>query len=147
MDQSSATWIFQANPRKSKIFKSLEVETHELWSCRQHANRIKDGDRVFIWISGKESGIYAIGRVNGQPSLRPDTPIGMDYWANPLDGLVSEMRVWVQYERRLLDAPLLREYLRCDPRLWELKILKQPLGTNFQVTDDESDAFDVWLNQ
>jgi hypothetical protein len=128
------------------ILKSLETETRELWPCRQHANRIKDGDRVFIWISGKASGVYAIGTINGNPSLRPDTQVGMNYWTNPFDGLTSEMRVWVHYERLLLDAPLLKEYLRCDPRLWELKILKQPLGTNFQVTEDESAAFDVWLN-
>jgi hypothetical protein len=146
MIKQTSTWIFQANPKISRIFESLQNEDCELWSCRQHSKKIKAGDRALIWISGKKPGIYAVGKILTDPSLQPDTPTGLKYWTNPFDGIATEERVWVEYERRMLDKPLLKEYIRCDPQLWELKILRAPFGTNFLVEHEEWEAIESWLN-
>lgn len=142
-----STWIFQANPKLYDIQASLRKEQYELWGCKQHVEKIKKGDRALIWISGPKAGIYAVGNILTNPSPQPDTPKGMDYWKNKLDGLDRRHRVWIQYEQVLIEHPLLREYLRCDPGLWDMKILKQPLGTNFSVTQDEWEAIKIWLEE
>lgn len=141
-----STWIFQANPKLYDIHDSLKLETRELWGCKQHKDKIRKDDRVLIWISGSKAGIYAVGTVLTDPSPQPDTPSGMSYWNNPLEGLDDRPRVWVQYEKILLDQPLLKEFLRCDPELWDLRIMHKPMGTNFPVKDHEWLALKSWLN-
>lgn len=139
------TWIFQASPKRYDITTSLLVETCELWNCNQHVTKIKNGDRVIIWISGSKAGIYAVGKVISDPMLRPDSTVGIGYWANILDGMESKPRVLVEYEHTLLERPILRKFLQWDPELWGLSVFKQPRGTNFTVTEDEWRAIEVWI--
>jgi N4-bis(aminopropyl)spermidine synthase len=141
------TWIFQANPTKYDISTSLLVETREFWNCNQHAAKIKRGDRVLVWISGNQAGIYAIGKVIDNPVERPDSTAGLNYWVNIRNGLESRPRVLVEYERIFLERPLLRKYLQWDPELWGLSVMKQPRGTNFTVTEAEWQAIETWLEK
>lgn len=63
-------WLFQANPRKYRIFDWWEENPTEesiTWSIRQHQNEIRKGDRGVIWLSGDRSGIYALVEVATNP--------------------------------------------------------------------------------
>jgi hypothetical protein len=90
------TWIFQANPNKYPIRESIAKESKELWTCNQHTQKIKDGDRVLIWVSGKAAGVYAIGSILSVPVLQPDSPKGVSYWYNPIEGLQTRARALVK---------------------------------------------------
>lgn len=105
-----ATWIFQANPNIYDIHTSLAVEAEEFWNCIQHHAKIKAGDRVLIWISGKKSGVYALGTVLTNPVMRPDSAEGQLYWTDSQDGVKVRPRVRVKYERVFLDRPLYRDF-------------------------------------
>lgn len=139
------TWIFQANPTMYDIHTSLAVEAEEYWNCNQHYAKIKVGDRVLIWISGKKAGVYALGTVTTDPIIRPDSPIGQRYWTDPQNGRRERRRVKVKYEKVFLSKPLYRDFLQCDPELWNLAIFAQPIGTNFPVDEDEWQAIKSWL--
>ena len=56
-------WIFQANP---KIF-DVDAALHELseltWTVKHEATRAAIGDQVFIWRSGREAGVVALGTI------------------------------------------------------------------------------------
>lgn len=147
MIDGRATWIFQANPGVYDIHTSLAVEAEEFWNCNQHYRKIKAGDRVLIWISGKKSGVYALGAVTTDPVMRPDSSRGQRYWTDPGNGRRERPRVKVKYERVFLDRPLYRDFLQCDPELWNLSILAQPIGTNFPVKEDEWQTLEGWLNE
>ena len=116
------------------------------WNLKQHAKEIHIGDRVLIWICGKEAGIYATGKVLTEPVIRPDSAIGMNYWLTPRDGLRPIARVVVRYDKILLATPLFKEFIQCDPALWKLKILTSPRGTNFAVNEEEWRAISTWLS-
>lgn len=141
-----ATWIFQASPAHYDIEASLKTENVELWNLRQHASKVNTGDRVLIWISGKKSGIYAVGEVTTQPVDRLDSSTGKSYWKST-GGHQVWPRVEVRYNRVLLERPLLKRYLEFDAALSNLKILKQPRGTNFSVTPAEWEAIEYWLTR
>lgn len=145
MTSSRATWIFQANPNLYDIHTSLNVEAEEFWNCKQHHAKIKMGDRVLIWISGKKSGVYALGTVTTDPVVRPDSVRGRSYWTDPNDGLKVHLRVKVKYEKVIVEKPLYRDFLQCDPDLWNLSIFAQPRGTNFPVREHEWQALEDWL--
>lgn len=145
ISEERATWIFQANPNYYDIHQSLGVESKDLWGCVQHTEKISAGDRALIWISGKQAGIYAVGTILSNPELRPDSSIGMKYWTNPSIGQKPRPRVWVNFERVLVNNPLFKKYLLWDPKLDNLSILSNPRGTNFKVTQSEWEAIEVWL--
>ena len=96
MSKENTTWIFQANPNNYDILRSLKVEPKDSWGCRQHAKKISSNDRVLIWVSGKQAGIYAIGRTLNNPEPDTDSQIGMKYWKNPNTGRIPRPRVWVK---------------------------------------------------
>jgi hypothetical protein len=139
------TWIFQANPNKYQIETSLQVDRDDMWNLRQHHKDVDVGDRVLIWIAGKNAGIYAVGTVTTSPVITPDTPKGIEYWNDKQEGYRPIARVWVRYDRILIDRPLLRDFLLCDPDLWNLSILRNPRGTNFKVTSAEWQSLKLWL--
>ena len=138
------TWIFQANPDKYRINNSLESENEEFWNLNQHKDKVSVGDRVLIWISGTEAGIYAIGTVMSPPVLMSDSLTGQSYWIPPSDGRIPKLRVRVRYDRILKD-PLGKAFLLADLRLRNLSILRSWRATNFIVTDDEWSAIQDFL--
>lgn len=140
------TWIFQGSPDKYHLSTSLQIEREEFWNLNQHAKDVRAGDRVLIWISGSEAGIYALGTVLTDPVVRPDSSTGVGYWCNPREGLKAKARVRVRYDRLLFDCPLRKVYLQADPTLWDLSILRMPRATNFAVTEEEWQAIHAWLN-
>ncbi|MHA0044054.1 EVE domain-containing protein [Deinococcus sp. PEB2-63] len=140
-----ATWIFQANPQQYDIAASLAAERVELWNLRQHASKVKLGDRVLVWISGRKSGIYAVGEVISAPMDQPDSTVGRQYWKSA-GGHQVWPRVEVRYSQVLLDRPLYKKYLEFDAALTQLAILRQPRGTNFAVSANEWEALNSWLS-
>ncbi|MBZ9752818.1 EVE domain-containing protein [Deinococcus sp. HMF7604] len=140
-----ATWIFQANPQQYDIAASLAAERVELWNLRQHASKVKLGDRVLVWISGRKSGIYAVGEVISAPMDQPDSTVGRRYWKSA-GGHQVWPRVEVRYSQVLLDRPLYKKYLEFDAALTQLAILRQPRGTNFAVSANEWEALNSWLS-
>jgi EVE domain len=140
------TWLFQANPSKYQIHESLQLEKKEYWNLRQHAKEVQVGDRVLIWICGKGAGIYATGKVLTDPSIMPDSATGLSYWITKRDGRQPIARVLVEYDKVLLDEPLSKEFLQCDPALWSLKIFSTPRRTNFAVREEEWEAISIWLS-
>ncbi len=145
MTLTRRTWLFQANPARYRIQDSLRQQDGELWNLNQHADAVREGDRVLIWMSGPEAGVYAIGTVLGDPDLVTDSPEGQAYWTDAKDGTRARQRVPVRYDRSLLDRPLLKAYLVHDPELDGLSVIRQPRGTNFPVSDAEWSAIDRWL--
>jgi len=139
------TWLFQANPLLYRIEQSLQVEQEERWNLRQHQRRVQADDRVLIWVSGKRAGIYAVGTVKTPPVIEADSPKGIGYWNDKRQGYRPIARVQVRYDRVLIERPLLRDFLLCDPALWNMSIFRNPRGTNFTVTEPEWQAIKMWL--
>lgn len=140
-------WIFQANPIRYRIHESLVHEREEWWNLNQHGTEVRVGDRVAIWISGSESGIYAMGTVVEGPIQRPDSISGQNYWQDAREGRKVKSRVRVRYEKVLLERPLLKVLLEADPELWDLGVIRAPRGTNFPMRKEEWWALQNWINE
>ncbi|GAA5531529.1 EVE domain-containing protein [Herpetosiphon gulosus] len=139
------TWIFQAHPSLYRINEALKIEPKELWNINQHAKKVRRGDRALIWISGDHAGIYAIGTVQHDPIMQPDSDIGQAYWIDKRRGQAVKPRVEVVYDRILLNRPLSKAMLRTDLALIGLSILRYQRGTVFPVTPQEWMAIETWL--
>jgi EVE domain len=138
-------WIFQGNPRRYANLQMLTTQPGELWNLRQYAREVRVGDRVYIWLAGEAAGIYAVGTVLTSPVMMVDSPLGIRQWTDPREGRLVFPRVEVCYDRVLLDQPLLKQYLRTDPILRDLTILRMPRATNYPLTAAQAGAIEDWL--
>jgi len=83
--------------------------------------------------------------VSNTGSGSADSPVGRAYWNDKDAGERTIPRARVRYDHVLLDRPLLKDFVACDPELWNLAILRQPRGTNFPVTDAQWHTLQSWL--
>jgi hypothetical protein len=138
-------WIFQGNPKRYDNLRMLASQPGELWNLRQYAREVRVGDCVYIWVAGEAAGIYAVGTVLTPPEIMIDSPIGIRQWTDPREGRRTFPRVEVRYDRVMLDRPLLKQYLRTDPILRDLTILRMPRATNYPLTAAQAGAIEEWL--
>ena len=62
------SWIFQGNPKYYDVEASLKALKQQRWSVRQHKKGIKAGDKVYIWSTGPDAGILALGIIMTDPA-------------------------------------------------------------------------------
>lgn len=142
-------WFFQANPNRYDILNALldPALDNQGWMVNQYQKEIKQGDLALIWISGKESGIYAVANVTSDPSFIVDPPEEEKYWTAEEDKGKSRLRVKIKIVRKLINNPLLREELKNIEGLGNLSILKFSQGTNFPVRDEEWKIMSVLIDK
>lgn len=133
------TWIFQGNPNRFKVDEYLRENKDIVWSIRQehYVKDIQIGDTVYIWRSeaGKRGygGVVARATVTGLPVSRKDAT--SDYWVTPSDANEVLPRVQMHVEELALESNHLnREFLKSNPTLSNLLILKMSKNTNYLLS-------------
>ena len=53
-------WIFQGNPNRYDFERALKEGGLSTFSVSAHKDRIKPGDLRILWLTGKQSGCYAL---------------------------------------------------------------------------------------
>lgn len=143
-------WIFQGNPDHFRIDDYLPSRTEVLWSVRQthFADQMQPGDEVFIWRSaGSDSsqpaGVVAQGHVLEIPRVQSDD--WPDGWIvePPADELRVRLRVIHRAEHK--KQVVKREWMKEDPVLRDLRILKKPSQTNYQITSREAQRLSLLI--
>lgn len=135
-------WIFQANPQRYDIINALaddEIGDSIHWLVNQHKSDIRKGHIGMIWLSGKEAGIYAITEILTDPTLMLEPEPEKKYWVDASGKEGKRTRVKMKIVKNLLYSPLTKETILKTDGLQGMKILRQPQGTNFQVTKEEWD--------
>lgn len=142
-------WIFQANPNRFDILNAL-ADPHlklQKWQVNQYKDEVKKGDIALLWMSGKESGIYAVTEVISDPQMMPDFPEEEKYWMNEADKGVKTLKVNIEIKNDMTNAPLFRKKIKTIPELKNLSILKFFQGTNFPVTQEEWSVIKDKINE
>jgi MoxR-like ATPase len=137
-------WIFQANPNIYDVRGAVRKLSKLTWTVTRHRDDIHPGDRVYLWESGSEGGIVAMGEVladlQGGPTLEEEAP-----FVKQPDKLEPETPR-VQLGIRGVVEPILgRAEIASRSELSNLRILRQPQGTNFAVEKREAEVLDDLL--
>ena len=133
-------WIFQANPKEYDVLNALNDEkigNKIHWYVGQRKKEIKKGHLGLIWMSGKESGIYAITRIDSDPTFCAEYEEEKKHWHDTNKDTENMLRVKMTIIKRLLNAPVFRDELKNIPELSKLSILRYFQATNFPVTQQE----------
>jgi hypothetical protein len=127
----------QINPRVWDVFAWWEDDQEELdtWSLSGPATQAVPGDRFALWLSGREAGVYAVGRLasTAYPSSRPRGR----YWLQPpTHG--PYFGIDLSVDLYLFDRPIWKADLQIDPDFANALILRMPQSRNpIRVTDSE----------
>ena len=116
-------WLVQCNPRRSDILASSRTALPDTWCVRRHTKEIRCGDRIVLWLSGADAGVYALGEITAD--VRPVLPVAGD-GAGPS----SVTKASVNFFLNLVDRPIKRSVLKTDPRFADEPILRQPFAAN-----------------
>ncbi|RDV17203.1 EVE domain-containing protein [Pontibacter diazotrophicus] len=124
-------WIFQGSPKMFDFETALKENLIEDWNVAAHKENIKPGDKVIIWITGKQPGCYALAEVTHEPQLITQLK-DSHLWK---EGNPHDLQAGIKITHNLLDKPILKEQIATVPELAKLKVSNQ--GTNFSATEEE----------
>lgn len=136
IDFPENAWIFQANPKVYDIRSALANLNEIVWEVNQNQKRIRAGQPVFIWESGKNGGVLASGVILNDPVVMPEDEESRKYigLTDKFDGENLRVRISIS---KVLEKPISRESLLQHPTLFTLNILRAPYGTNFRIKRHE----------
>ena len=132
-------WLFQANP----VYYDLERALRELpaieWTVRNGTfGEVHLGDRAYMWRSGSNGGIVAVGTVATEPAESGPDPAEASFWLDikkyEFDKVEPRARIAIE---RVLEPPLLKKTLQDDPVLAHLGVIRAPRGTTYPVAEEQ----------
>lgn len=131
-------WVFQANPTIYDISGALKAGILKTWSVKQFKKDINIGDKVILWVSGKDAGVYALATVSSPVQNIKEDPQEYSYYINPSQKQENADRVSLQLDYNLVNNPISKATV-LEHNI--LKDLTQGIqGTNFQATQEQYDA-------
>lgn len=128
-------WIFQGSPEIYDIKAALKAEHLKSWKVAAHKDRIKPGDNVIIWQTGKEAGCYALGEVVSEVGRIEEERYEKQYYKDTVSGELKEERVEIRITKNLVGDPVLWTEIEELPEFQHFKAGNQ--GTNFSATKEE----------
>jgi len=119
---TAAIWLVQCNPRLTDILASSRTALPDAWCVKRHTKEIRRGDRIVLWLSGADAGVYALGEVTAD--VHPLVPTADEGCRPPVTKAALDLFL------DLFDHPVARTELKADPRFADASILRQPFAAN-----------------
>jgi len=124
-------WIFQFNPKEWDLRKEWDNYTkNEWWRVTAHKDKIKQGDKVILWMTGDESGCYALCEINSDVGFNKEE---------------NKDIVQMKITHNLKDSPVLKQELLVHPEFDVFYGGKQ--GTNYTATKAQYDVIIDKINK
>lgn len=136
--QKKNIWVFQGNPKYYDVIRAIDELDSIVWGVNQNEKKIKAGDKVYIWQSGKEAGIVASGTITTDPAMhKPEAEDPYNISFNDEKDDSEYLAVDIDIERRFTKNIIYRSLLKADKRTNRMEVITYPGATNFRVKDTE----------
>jgi hypothetical protein len=121
-------WIFQCNPSDFDFETAVRRNLLHDWTIAAHKDKIKMGDKVILWLTGKRAGCYALARITSNPA---ESSLSLDnhLWKTTP---TTSVKAGIELTHNLVGKPLLWQSIKQTDGLADLKVGNQ--GTNFSAT-------------
>jgi len=146
-------YVFQGDPKRFDIDDYLTRYPFIYWSMPVLQGEVKLNDQAIIWRSGELAGAVALGRVSELPTeirnLHRPEALGDDLWRTEIDE-PSAIKIGItinDVRLNIEDGMVPREVLKKDPTLSKNRIITNPQGTVFRLSEEELRQFLIlWDN-
>jgi predicted RNA-binding protein with PUA-like domain len=133
-------WLFQANPNYFDLVGALTAGALRTWQVNQHRKEIQEGDRVVLWLSGANAGVYGLATVASDVKEQQEDSAEAAFQKQPGNG-ESFVGVTLNVNRAFCDSPITREALMENKETKDAPVGRQ--GTNFSLTQKQFDAIEM----
>ena len=132
-------WIFQGNPKVYDFSSAINEGSIDQWTASAHRDKMRIGDRVIFWLTGTNSGCYALGEITSDPfqNLEPKD----EFWK---EDDKSEWKVGIKISHNCSSNPILKEQADITEELISLNVGNQ--GTNFTATKEQYECIEDIVN-
>jgi hypothetical protein len=144
------TWLFQSNPDRFDIGAYLATNPIAInWLITRYQHEIYVGDRVFIWRAGgkggaEDAGVIAEGLIVETPRLCLNEEDAAPFWADSSEQQQEKVRALIRLLKVANKKEILkRDWLKDDPVLHDLEILRMANATNYKLSLTHSARFDA----
>lgn len=127
-------WVFQCNPSEFDFETAVRNNLLNDWTVAAHKDKIKKGDKVILWLTGRRAGCYALARVTSNPAESTTSPDKHLWKTEPRISL----KAGIELLHNLLEKPLLWQNIKDNEGLKDLKVGNQ--GTNFSASRKQYNA-------
>ncbi|MEA3295551.1 MAG: AAA family ATPase [Patescibacteria group bacterium] len=124
-------WIFQGNPKIYDFKTAIENNVLKDWTVSKYKDKIQVGDKVILWITGKNTGCYALAEVTENPRIKEHSP-GDDLWKIADK---NKLKAGIKITHNFVSNPITKKQIDEVEELSNLKVGNQ--GTNFSATKEE----------
>ncbi|MEM6967197.1 MAG: AAA family ATPase [Bacteroidota bacterium] len=124
-------WLFQNNPKKFRLREALQQEALKTFAVKAHKERIKKGDKVIIWQTGRDAGCYALATVISDVEKDDVEMEEVPYFRDEPHAL----RVHLEIDYNLWSKPITKDFLPLSKSFD--KFYGGLSGTNYKATEDQ----------
>lgn len=128
-------WIFQGNSKYYDVIGYINDFVDIEWSVKQYKNQIQKDDKVYIWLSGKDGGIIASGKIMSRPRMIKQ--VENDTYNREEITTEPRLAVAIRIDRKLIDNIVPRSVLIADERTKNMSILTFANATNYVITKEQ----------
>ncbi len=131
-------WIFQGSPKIYNTVDAINANAVKTWTVSRHRDKIKNGDKFILWLTGDNAGCYALGRVDSEVMLMKEDDAEMSYYLTETEQEEFH-RVKIVIEHNFTSNPILWTMVKNDDVFSDFKGSNQ--GTNFTATKEQYESF------
>jgi len=144
---STNYWIFQGNPKVFDVVRYINEYSSHNWTVASHKDKIKIGDKVILWVTGKNAGCYALAEITSELYQGTDLPEEVSYYTDfakdkyDFDntfGKTKGDKINIRITHNISKNPFTKDMKNNNGDLAQLKVGHQ--GTNFSSNESEYNA-------
>ena len=133
-------WVFQGKPEIFDAAKAIQEDKLHSWSVHAHKEKIKIGDKIILWLTGKNSGCYALAEVSSELYHSSESSNERLYYKKD-PGEATSDKVHIKITNDLTRTFISKETLEELPEFIDFNGGNQ--GTNFTATKRQ---YEIILN-
>lgn len=130
-----AYWLFQSNPKKLHLVEALKANALSTFLVKAHKDKIRKGDKVILWQTGKQAGVYALATVRSEPQERTPQKTEVPFVD---DAEEAELRVRLKIDYNLWNRPIDAATLSALPVFEDFNAGLS--GTNYVASEEQFQA-------
>ncbi|MCG8327560.1 MAG: EVE domain-containing protein [Chitinophagales bacterium] len=139
---SNQYWLFQANPSVFRLKAALRLGVLRTFAVTSHKDKIKAGDKVILWQTGKKAACYGLAVVSKDPDVRKPEAQELPFFKEE-PTLIERVELHIEYN--LWSQPINKTELE---QLVAVDDFHAGLpGTNFVATQAQYEAIEQYVLQ
>ncbi len=101
-------WLFQAHEQQFSLGPALRIDAVHTFPVKAHRDKIKKGDKVILWKTGENAGVYGLAEVQSEVGTWKVSEEQKSFYLKPLS---TKENIKIKIEYNLWNRPVTKDLL------------------------------------